>query len=236
MGKVWAIAERELRSYFVSPFAYGIGAAFLLVTGYLFSLIFISSREASMRGLFENLSVVFLLITPALTMRLMAEERSRGTIELLLTAPVRDVDIVLGKFLAVCLYLAFLLVLTLIFPVILAWVGKPDWMPILSGYAGVMLLGASFMAIGLLASSWTSNTVIAAVSTFAISLVIWLLPSTTSVVGQQAGSLLEYLSVISHQQNLGRGILDTTDLLFYGSFIVVCLFLTVRSVEVYRWR
>lgn len=236
MGKIWAIASRELRSYFVSPLAYVIGALFLLVAGYLFALILITSREASLRGLFENLSVVFLLITPALTMRLLAEERSRGTIELLMTTPVRDIDIVLGKYLAVCLYLVFLLGLTLIFPAILAWVGKPDWMPIISGYLGVFFLGASFMAVGLMASSWTNNQVIAAVSTFAISLVIWLLPSTTSIAGQQMGSVLEYLSVISHQANLGRGLIDTTDLVFYVSFIVACLFLTIRSVEVYRWR
>lgn len=236
MGKIWAIAGRELRSYFVSPLAYVVGALFLLVSGYLFSLILFGSREASMRGLFENLAVVFLLITPALTMRLLAEERARGTVELLLTAPVRDRDIVIGKYMAVCLYLLFLLCLTLIYPAILAWVGKPDWMPILSGYLGIFLLGASFMAVGLLASSWTSNQVIAAISTFAISLIIWLLPASSSVVGQQFGSVLEYLSVLSHQQNLGRGIIDTTDLVFYGSFIVVCLFLSIRSVEVYRWR
>jgi ABC-2 type transport system permease protein len=236
MAKIWAIAERELRSYFVSPLAYVVGALFLLVSGYLFSLILFGSREASMRGLFENLAVVFLLITPALTMRLLAEERARGTVELLLTAPVRDRDIVIGKYLAVCLYLLFLLALTLIYPAILAWVGKPDWMPIVSGYLGIFLLGASFMAIGLLASSWTSNQVIAAISTFAISLIIWLLPASSSVVGQQFGSVLEYLSVLSHQQNLGRGIIDTTDLVFYGSFIVICLFLSIRSVEVYRWR
>lgn len=236
MGKLWAIAGRELRSYFVSPLAYVVGALFLLVSGYLFSLILFGSREASLRGLFENLSVVFLLITPALTMRLLAEERARGTVELLMTAPVKDTDIVVGKYLAACLYLVFLLALTALFPAILAWVGKPDWMPILTGYVGVFFLGASFLAVGLMASSWTNNQVIAAISTFAISLVIWLLPSSTSVVGQQFGSVLEYLSVISHQQNLGRGIIDTTDLVFYVSFIVTCLFLTVRSVEVYRWR
>jgi ABC-2 type transport system permease protein len=236
MGKVLAIAGRELRSYFVSPLAWVVGALFLLVSSYLFSLILFSSREASLRGLFENLAVVFLLITPALTMRLLAEERSRGTIELLMTAPVRDRDIVIGKYLAVCLYLLFLLVLTGIYPVTLALIGKPDWMPIIAGYAGVFLLGASFLAVGLMASSWTNNVVISALATFGISLVIWLLPSSQSVFGQQVGQVLEYCSVITHQQNMGRGVIDTTDVLFYGSFIFVCLFLTIRSVEVYRWR
>lgn len=236
MAKIWAIAARELRAYFVSPMAYVVAAMFMLVAGFLFAAILANTREASLRPLFENLSVVFLLLTPALTMRLLAEERSRGTIELLMTAPLRDTDIVLGKYLAVCIYLAFMLALTLIFPAFLAWFGKPDWMPILSGYLGTFLLGASFLAVGLMASSWTNNQVIAALVTFAFSLVIWLLPAVGGIVGSGATPVLEYLSVISHQSNLSRGIVDTSDLLFYASFIFVCLFLTVRSVEVYRWR
>jgi len=236
MGKLLAITGRELRSYFVSPLAWVVGALFLIVSGYLFSLILFGSREASLRGLFENLSVVFLLITPALTMRLLAEERSRGTIELMLTLPVSDTQIVLGKYLAVCVYLVFLLALTLLYPALLAWVGKPDWMPILTGYLGIFLLGASFLAIGLMASSWTNNQVVAAIATFAISLVVWLMQSLTSVFGQQLAPLFEYLSVITHHTNMGRGIVDTTDLIFFGSFIGICLYLTIRSVEVYRWR
>lgn len=236
MGKIWAIASRELRSYFVSPLAYVIGALFVLVAGFLFSAIIASTHEASLRPLFENLSVVFLLITPALTGRLLAEERSRGTIELLMTTPLRDTDIVIGKYLAVCLYLVFLLLLTCLFPAMLAFISKPDWMPIVSGYLGTFLLGSSFLSIGLLASSWTNNQVVAIITSFAVALVIWLLPAATGILGPQLGSVLEYLSLLSHQANFSRGIIDTTDLFFYLSFIFACLFLTVRSVEVYRWR
>lgn len=236
MAKIWAIAQRELKAYFVSPVAYVVAALFMLVSGYLFSLILYHSREASMRGLFANLNVVFLLITPALTMRLLAEERQRGTIELLMTSPVTDRDIVLGKYLSSLLYLAFLMALTVIYPLTLAWLGSPDWMTLLTGYAAIYLLGASFMAIGLFTSSWTNNQVIAAVATFALSLLIWLLPSAGAVVGQPMSQVFEYVSLLQHQENLLRGVIDSSDVIYYLSFIVGTLFLTIRSVEVYRWR
>lgn len=236
MAKIWAIAQRELKAYFVSPVAYVVAALFMLVSGYLFSLILYHTREASMRGLFSNLNVIFLLITPALTMRLLAEERQRGTLEMLMTAPVSDRDIVIGKYLSSLLYLLFLLALTLFFPLTLAWLGKPDWMTILTGYLGIFLLGAAFMAVGLLTSSWTNNQVIAALSTFALSLVIWLLPSAGAMVGQPWGQVFEYMSLLQHQENLLRGVIDTSDVLYYLSFIVGSLFLTIRSVEIYRWR
>ncbi len=236
MAKIWAIAQRELKAYFVSPVAYVVAALFMLVSGYLFSLILYHTREASLRGLFANLNVVFLIVAPALTMRLLAEERQRGTIEMLMTSPVSDRDIVLGKYLSCLMYLAFLMLLTAIYPITLAWLGKPDWMTILTGYLGIYLLGASFMAVGLLTSSWTNNQVIAAVATFAISLLIWLLPSAGAIVGQPLGQVFEYLSLLQHQENLLRGVIDSSDVIYYLSFIVGSLFLTIRSVEVYRWR
>lgn len=236
MSKILAIAGRELRSYFVSPLAYVVAAFFMLVAGYLFSLILYHTKQATLQPLFSNLSVMFLLITPALTMRLIAEERKTGTIELLLTSPITDRDLVLGKYLASIVFLAFLLGLTLIFPVILAFAAKPDWMPIVTGYIGTFLLGASFMAIGVLASSFTANMIVAALITFAISLVIWLLPSAGQMFGGHANDIMTYISVMNHQENLGRGVIDTTDLIFYVSFIAACLFGTIRSVETYHWR
>lgn len=236
MSKVLAIANRDLRSYFVSPLAYVIAALFSLVSGYLFYLILVSSREASLRGLFANLAVVFLLITPALTMRLLSEERRSGTLELLMTVPLKDWELVLGKYLASLAYLLFLFACTLLYPLILFFIGKPDWPVLFVGYLGAFLLGASFMAIGLLTSSWTASQMVSAVATFAISLVIWLLPALGQNLGGAAAEVLGHLSLISHQENLMRGVLDMTDLLFYLSFILGCLFLTVRSVEVYHWR
>ena len=236
MSKVLAIAGRELRTYFTSPLAYVVAAFFTLVAGYLFSLILYHTKQASLTPLFSNLTVMFLLITPALTMRLLADERKTGTIELLMTSPITDRELVIGKYLSAVLYLAFLLALTFVYPIILGFLGKPDWATIATGYLGTFLLGASFMAIGVFASSLTANMIIAAMITFALSLVCWLLPSAGQMFGGTANDVMTYLSVINHQENLGRGIIDTTDLLFYLSFIFAFLFLTIRSVETYHWR
>lgn len=236
MSKALAIAGRELRSYFASPLAYVAAAFFMLVSGYLFSLILYNTRQASLTPLFSNLAVVFLLITPMLTMRLFADERRTGTIELLMTSPVTDRALVIGKYLASVLYLAFLLLLTFVFPVILMISSQPDWATVGLGYLSTLLLGASFMAIGTLASSLTANVILSAIITFALSLVVWLLPAAGQMFGGTASDVLTYLSVIQHQQSMGRGVLDTTDLLFYASFIFACVFLTIRSVETYHWR
>ena len=237
MNNILSIAGRELRSYFVAPLAYAVAALFMLVAGYLFTLILYHTRQASMQPLFSNLSVMFLLITPALTMRLLADERKTGTIELLLTSPITDRDLVWGKFLASLLYLLFLLVLTLVYPIILIVLNaKPDWPVIWSGYLGTFLLGASFMAIGVFASSLTSNMIIAAMVTFAISLIVWLLPSAGQMFGGWVNDALTYISPINHQENLSRGLIDSTDLVFYASFILAFIFLTIRSVETYHWR
>jgi ABC-2 type transport system permease protein len=236
MSRVLAIAGRELRTYFTSPLAYVVAAFFVLVSGYLFSLILYHTKQASLTPLFSNLTVMFLLITPALTMRLLADERRTGTIELLMTSPITDRELVIGKYLSAVLFLAFLLGLTLVYPLILAFLGKPDWATIWTGYLGTFLLGASFMAIGVFASSVTANMIIAAMITFALSLVCWLLPSAGQMFGGAANDVMTYMSVINHQENLGRGVIDTSDLIFYASFILAFLFLTIRSVETYHWR
>lgn len=236
MSKIFAIAGRELRSYFMSPLAYVVAAFFMVVAGYLFSLILYHTKQANLQPLFSNLAVMFLLITPALTMRLIADERKTGTIELLMTSPITDRDLVIGKYLSSVVYLAFLLALTLVYPLILAFTAQPDWATIWTGYLGIFLLGSSFMAIGVLASSLTANMIVAAMITFAFSLVVWLLPSAGQMFGGTAGDVMTYLSVMNHQENLGRGVIDTIDLLYYGSFILGALFLTIRSVETYHWR
>lgn len=236
MSKIVAIAGREMKSYFSSPMAFVVAAMFLMVVGYLFSLILFHTKQANFQPLFSNMAVMYLLVIPALTMRLIADERKTGTIELLMTSPILDRDLVLGKYLASLFYLAFLTLLTFSYPVIVAVTTKLDWPVVFTGYLGVYLLGASFMAVGVLASSLTSNVIIAAMITFAISLLIWLAPSAGQMFGGAANDVLTYMSVINHQENLGRGVLDTTDLIFYVSFIAACLFMAVRSVETYHWR
>lgn len=237
MSRVSAIALRELKTFFVSPLAYVVAAMFMLGVGFLFYAIILSTREASLRPLFQNMAVVFLLLVPALTMRLLAEERKTGTIELLMTSPITDASIVWGKFLASVGFLAFLLACTLIFPLSLVLVGgKPEWPPIWSGYVAIFLMGASFMAIGLMASSFTNNQIVAALIAFVISLIIWLLPAIGSVFGSPISDAFQYMSIISHMENMARGVVDSSDILYYLSVIGTALLITVKSVNVYHWR
>jgi ABC-2 type transport system permease protein len=236
MSNIWAIAQRELRSYFVSPVAYVVGALFLLISGFLFSIILSQSSEASMRPLFGNFAVIFLFIVPGLTMRLLAEEQRTGTLELLLTAPVRDSELVLGKFLGVLLLLLILLAITLIYPAILLLAGNPDRGPIAAGYLGVVLQGAAFLAIGLFASSLTQNQIIAALLTFVILLLLWLAEALSQFTGGRVGDLFRFLSITRHFDEFPRGIVDTRHVLFFLSVIVASLFFTIVSVQARRWR
>ena len=228
MSKVWAIALRELKTYFVSPLAYVVAAMFMLGVGFLFYAIILSTREASLRPLFQNMAVVFLLLVPALAMRLLAEERKAGTIELLMTSPITDASIVWGKFLASIGFLAFLLACTLVFPLAIVLVGgKPEWAPIWSGYLAIFLLGSSFMA---------NNQIVAALVAFVLSLIIWLLPAVGSVFGSPVSEAFQYMSIISHMENMARGVVDSSDIVYYFSVIGVALLITVKSVNVYHWR
>lgn len=236
MSNVLAIAERELKSYFVSPVAYVIAAFFLLISGYLFAFILANTREATLRYLLSNLSVVWLFITPALTMRLLAEEQRTGTIELLMTNPIRDVEVALGKYLSALAFVAVMLLLTLYFPLLLFVFGSPDRGPILTGYLGVLLQGAAFLGIGLLASSLTQNQIVAAVVTFAVLLVLWLSDSVGGFLGGPVGSVFNYLSVTQHFQDFPRGVIDTRDVVYFLSVAVGTVFLTTLNLQARRWR
>ncbi|MDP8924322.1 MAG: ABC transporter permease [Chloroflexota bacterium] len=236
MRNTLAIAERELKSYFVSPIAYVIGAAFLLIAGYLFSVILLNTNEASLRYLISNLSVIWLFVAPFITMRLLAEEARTGTIELLLTTPVRDIEVVLGKFVGALLFVLALLVLTLYFPALLFVFGSPDVGPIISGYLGVILQAAAFLAIGLMVSSFTQNQIVAAFVTFAILLLMWLSESVANFVGRPFGDIVRYLSVTSHFQDFSRGVIDSSHVIYFLSIVAGALFITFLSLQTRRWR
>jgi ABC-2 type transport system permease protein len=236
MHNIWAIARRELYAYFVSPIAYVIGGLFLLISGFLFSLILNFSSEATMRPLFGNLSVIFLFAVPFLTMRLLAEEARSGTLELLLTAPVRDSELVLGKFLGALLLVLAILACTAIYPAILLLAGNPDRGPILAGYLGIVLQAAAFLAIGLFASSLTQNQIIAAMLTFVILLLLWLSDALGNYTGGRIGDLFRFLSITRHLDEFPRGIIDTRHIVYFLSVIAAALFLTVQSVQSRRWR
>ena len=184
MNQIWAITLKELKSYFVSPIAYVITAMFLLISGYFFYLILNITKDAGMMTyLFGNMAVILLLITPLLSMRLFAEEQRNKTLEMLMTSPISDTGIVLGKFLASAILLGIMLLTTLHFPIMLIYLGNPDGYTIISGYMGLFLMGCSFLAIGMLTSTWTQNQIIAAVSAFGISLMLWFLSAASNIAG-----------------------------------------------------
>lgn len=236
MSRVMTIALRELRSYFASPIAYIVSAAFLVVTGYLFTLILFYSREASLRGLFGNISVLLIIVAPALTMRLLAEEQRSGTIELLLTSPVRDVEVVLGKFLAGLGLLSTMLGLTLYYPAVLFIYGNPEKGHVIAGYVGTLLMAAAFVSVGLFASSLSGNQIVAAVLTFMMLLMLWLISPAADFAGAPLADILRYMSIERYYSDFIRGVIDTKAVVYFLSIISVFLFATVRSLETRRWR
>ena len=250
---VLAIADKELRSYFASPIAYIIIGLFALLFGWFFYvyLTFFVQRSTGMAGMgggatninqdmiryvLMNSAVIILFVMPMITMRTYAEEKRSGTIELLLTSPLTDVQIILGKFFgAMGLYAAMLLV-TLLYMGILFIYGNPEWRPIASGYLGLLLMGGCFISLGLLISSLTKNQIVAGVLTFAVFLMLWVI----NWIGDQSGPttrvIVNYLSIVDHFDDFARGIIDTKHLVYYLSFITFGLFLTAKSVDSERWR
>ncbi len=236
MRNVLTLTQKELRTYFASPLAFVVTAAFLVVSGVFFAGILIGSRQATMEYTFQNMAVILLLVSPVLAMRLLSEEQRSGTIELLLTSPVREIEVVLGKFLASLGLLIVMLGFTLYYVLLLTHFGTPDPGPILSGYLGMILLGASFLAIGLFASSLTANQVVAAFLTIAILLILWVLEALSSMFGSSASGVLNYLSMSNHLTDFTKGVIDTKDVVYFLTLIVACLFLAIRSLEARRWR
>jgi len=236
MTRVGLIACREFRSYFSSWLAYVVGTGFLGICGFIFYVILVSSREAEMRWSFHNMAVTLLFVCPLLTMRLLAEERRSGTMELLLTSPVTDLEVIIGKFLAAVGLLAIMLVATAEFPLILVQYGSPDPGPLMTGYLGLVLVGASFMAVGVLASSVTESQVVAGLLSFGALLVLWIIGWGADQAASTTGAILSQLSIVNHFDDLAKGVIDTKDIVFYLSFIAVCLFGAVRALESRKWR
>jgi ABC-2 type transport system permease protein len=187
------------------------------------------------RSFFEDLGFILLLLTPIITMRLLAEEKRAGTAELLFTYPLPDWAVILGKFLSALLVFVVLLVFTLCYPLIFAFLTKMDWGQVVAGYLGVLLLGSACLALGLFASSLTANQIIAAISAFALLLLFWLIGAQQEV-GSGGAEILSAISLREHLPNLAKGVIDTKDLLFYLCFAFFFLFLTKRQLESRRWR
>jgi ABC-2 type transport system permease protein len=260
MKGMYAVYRKEMGHYFVSPVAYIIVGVFLILTAYFFNrllvLIIQQSFEASldsiqgggappfdvpslvMRNFFGIVSTLLLFLTPMLTMSVYAEERRRGTMELLMTSPVTDLQIVLGKFFASVTLLVIMLFPTAIGFAYILRHSEPSapWRVLGSEYLGVLLLGGALLALGSFFSSMTESQLIAAMLTFGAILLLWVVDFGSQVASTTLSSALDYLSVFRHYDDFTRGVIDTSNLIFYLSFIVLGVFLTVRSVDSMRWR
>jgi ABC-2 type transport system permease protein len=235
--KTLYIWQRELVSLFTSPVGYVAIAAMTVINSFFFWIILKNYPFATLQPLLGNMSITLLFFAPAFTMRQLAEEKKAGTIELLFTAPLTDVQIVLGKYLAaLTLYLAAIFI-SLMYPAFLYAYGEPDWGPLLSGYAGIILLGASYLVVGLFVSSLTRNQIVAFIGSLGILLVLFFLQAVAQRTEiAWVGELLKYLSLSYHYDEFGKGVVDLKDVVFYVSFIAFFLFMTVRSVESRKWR
>ena len=255
MRNIMAIAAREMRAYFVSPLAYAIIGVFLLLTGYFFNRLVerfssiclqvsnnptylsqMNVNEWVMRPFFYTMAVILVFMVPTITMRLIAEEKKTGTAELLLTAPISTLELVIGKFLGGISVLLAMVTLALLYPLILVLMAEPDLPPILIGFVGMVMMGGAFVAIGLLFSSITENQVIAVLTSFCTLLLLYVITVPAGWVGTSLGEMLSYLSLIEHLEDFSKGVLDSTHIIYYLSVIGISLFLTQRVIESRRWR
>jgi gliding motility-associated transport system permease protein len=254
MRNVWIICRKELRSYFVSPVAWLLLTMFAVIFGFFFwnslGYFVYLGMEANMAGetypmninemvirpLLSNINILGLFFVPMITMRLFAEEKRTGTIELLATSPIRDSEIILGKWLAAVLLYSLMLLLTVLSLFFLFHYGNPEWKPIVVGYLGLLLQAVGLLAIGTFISTLTRNQIIAGASTFGVCLLLWILGWVSAYDNSTWAHVLSYMSVISHFDSFSKGVIDSKDAIFYATVIFLGLFFTARSMESLRWR
>ena len=254
MRNTLAIAHKELRSYFASPIGYIVLGFFSLLYGWFYVTMLnyfvrqsmqvaqfggneaLNVNQVMLRPLLQNVTILLLFLMPMVTMRSYAAEKRSGTIELLLTSPLKDWEIILGKFLGAVALWALALLISLIHIAILFRFGNPEWKPIATAYLGLLLMGGCFISVGLLISSLTSNQIIAGMATFGVFLLLWVVNWIGSFSGPTVDRITQYLSIIDHFDDFAKGIVDTSHLIYYISFISFGLFLTAKSVDSERWR
>src|SRR2546422_437733 len=254
MRNIWIICRKELRSYFVSPIAYLLLTMFAVIFGFFFwnslGYFVIRTMEAQMSGqtfpvnlneyiirpLLRNVSVVGLFFIPMITMRLFAEEKRTGTIELLATSPIRDAEVIVGKWLAALVLYSCMLLFTALNFAFLFRYGNPDWKPLLIGYLGLLLQAGGLLAIGTFISTLTKNQIIAGAATFGVCLLLWVLEWVSAYETATWARVLAYMSVVAHFESFGRGVFDSKDAIFFLTMIFLGLFFTARSMESLRWR
>jgi len=254
MSNVWIICRKELGSYFASPIAYILLAMFALIFGFFFwnalGLFVITGMEMQMRGqmfplnlneqlirpLLSNVGVLGLFFIPLISMRLFAEEKRTGTIELLATSPIRDLETIAGKWLAALIMYCCLLLFTALNFAFLFRYGNPDWKPLAINYLGLLLQAGALLAIGTFISTLTKNQIVAAAATFGVCLLLWVLGWVASYETAAWARVLSYISITTHFESFGRGVLDSKDAVYYVTAIFLGLFFTARSMESLRWR
>jgi ABC-2 type transport system permease protein len=254
MRNILAIAHKELRSYFASPIGYIVIGFWALLYGFFFVAIMrffagqsmqaglmggaqsMNVNQQLIRPLLQNVTVVVLFLMPMITMRTYAEEKRSGTIELLLTSPITDFEIVMGKFLGAMGLYAAMLAVTVFHIGVLYLYGRPEWKPILTSYVGLLLFGGCFISVGLFISSLSKNQIVAAAVTFSVFLLLWVITWIGSFIGPTGEKITTYLSIVDHFDDFTKGVIDTTHLVYYLSFITFGLFLTAKSVDSERWR
>jgi ABC-2 type transport system permease protein len=252
MRNAFTIAGKELRGFFVSPMGWVVMGLYALLFGYFFMAHLtyfvqqsmqsqmgggpININQFMIRPLLQNVALINLFLLPMITMRAYAEEKRSGTIELLLTSPVSDLQIILGKFLGAIGFYAALLAVTMLYVGILFAFGTPEWRPVVTGYLGLLLMGGCFLSVGLFISSTTKNQVVAGAATFVVFLLLWIISWLGQSAGPAMASVLEYLSIVWHFEDFAKGVIDTKHVIYYLSFITFGLFLTMKSVDTERWR
>jgi ABC-2 type transport system permease protein len=235
LQNILPIFRRELRSYFNSPVAYVVIVVFLAIVGWFFTSNLFLMNVASLRVMFELIPLVFLFFVPAITMRLLAEEKKSGTLELLTTKPVTDAEIVIAKFLAAWTLLAAALVPTLLYLVTMMSLGSIDLGPVATGYLGLLLMGGAYIAIGIFASSLTENQIIAFITSFLIVLALFLMDKVLMYLPEGLASTVEFLGVDYHFSNIARGVIDSRDIIYFASLLGFSLLLATVSLERRKW-
>ena len=236
MNKIFAIAAKELKAYFKSPIGYIVLVVTISVFNIFFFLIIDQNQEASLRDVFKIMEFLFIFIIPLLTMKTFAEEKFSGTMEFLMTTPTTNTAIVLGKYLGSLIFFSLIIGLTTSYYFILEFFGRPERLVILTGYLGVWLEGALFIAIGILASSLTKNQIISAISSYAILFLLYFSISFIKYFSGHAETFIRYIGTWSHAENFTMGLITMADLVYYLSGILICILFTRLSIENRLWR
>jgi ABC-2 type transport system permease protein len=236
MSPALVISRREIRTYFNSPVAYIVVTVMTGIAGYLFFSQLFLQKQAELRELFQFMPFIFMFVVPAITMRLLADEKASGTLELLSTMPVRDWEVVVGKFLAALALLATAIGLTIVFAITVRFLGPIDRGPVIGGYIGLILMGAAYVSIGVMCSAFTRNSIVAFISSFGICFALYLFGRLVQIVPETLQPVVAFLSIDGHFENIGRGVIDSRDVIYYLSVIGTCLLLATTSLESRRWK